>query len=517
MKRSQSRVLRSIVRLPHTIMFLNLVWVHAFRPTTRRCLYETSDFCRRVLSPGLQHLRATIDSSSPTEYVSEYRINGINLTNDDDLDELFHQFDRNEEDVPRPTANGGYTHTSASKAKISQANKGKTPWNKGQQRSEEVKARIAAGVRAKNRERFLEKLKNLGLTEEEYNEQKKRERAAKDKERRARRTENGGYRHTPETKQKISSILKEKYASGEIDGRRNVDPSKVRRGFSHSEETRAKISASLRKRWSEDPEYRATMLAKTVAGNSQEHVRKKISETLKKKWQDDEFRFAMLEKMSAASRDTHREKISSAMKAKWQDAEYRKRTLEAISKQRREAAAERGITLPPRRIRNKPARPAVPRASAPPSLVTSTSESLRQLRPRGLGETEAIKVVAPKKPKTKAAPVVRPAAVRPVAVASKILLDLEDDDDDDDDEFEFSITDKPRVTGSSNSDSSPKQQKKKSTKSKNGDKEQLREERRDLYDFLYGDEEGTRSNLASVFALGDENLDEFDPYGLEDF
>ncbi|GAX26351.1 hypothetical protein FisN_16Lh193 [Fistulifera solaris] len=516
MKRSQSRMRRNIVKLPHTLLFLNLVWVHAFRPTTRRCLYQTTDFYRKVLSPSLQHLRATIDSSSQTEYVSTYRINGINLTNDGDLDELFHQLDQ--DDVPRPTKNGGYTHTSASKAKISQANKGKTPWNKGQQRSEEVKARIAAGVRAKNRERFLEKLKNLGLTEEEYNEQKKRERAAKDRERRARLTEKGGYRHTPETKQKISSILKEKYASGEIDGKRNVDPSKVRRGFSHSEETRAKISASLRKRWSEDPEYRATMLAKTGAGNSQEHVRQKISETLKRKWQDDEFRSAMLEKMGAANRDTHREKISSAMKAKWQDAEYRKRTLEAISKQRREAAAERGTTLPPRRKRNKPAGPAVPRASAPPSLLTSTSDSLRQLRPRGLGKAETIKVVSPRKPKEKATPALRPAAVRPVAVASKMLMDLDDEDDeDDDDEFEFSITDKPRVKSSSSSHSAPNQQKKKLAKSKNGDKEQLREERRDLYDFLYGDEEGTRSNLASVFALGDENLDEFDPYGLEDF
>ena len=42
----------------------------------------------------------------------------------------------------------------------------------------------------------------------------------------------------------------------------------------------------------------------------------------------------------------------------------------------------------------------------------------------------------------------------------------------------------------------------------------LREERRDLYDLLYG-EEGS-SSFARL-DLEDENLDTFDPYGLEDF
>ena len=42
-----------------------------------------------------------------------------------------------------------------------------------------------------------------------------------------------------------------------------------------------------------------------------------------------------------------------------------------------------------------------------------------------------------------------------------------------------------------------------------GDVTQLRENRRDLYDLLYGD--------TKALSLGDENLEEFDPYGLEDF
>lgn len=150
-------------------------------------------------------------------------------------------------DIPMPTEAGGYTHTNASRAKISAANKGKVPWNKGKGRSEEVKRKIAEGVRRKNRERFLAKLEDMGLTEEEYEHQKKEERRKKDAERRARRTENGGYRPTEETKQKISKILKEKFASGEI--KRAPRASSSRKGFKHSEETRAKISAALRKKW----------------------------------------------------------------------------------------------------------------------------------------------------------------------------------------------------------------------------------------------------------------------------
>lgn len=153
------------------------------------------------------------------------------------------------DDIPRPTEAGGYTHTSASKAKISAANKGKTPWNKGKSRSEEVKQRIAEGVRRKNRERFLLKLQEMGITEEEYEAKKKEERRIKDAERRARRTEKGGYKPTEETKAKISKVLKEKFAKGEIKKREYSGP--FRKGFTHSEETRAKISETLKKKWAE--------------------------------------------------------------------------------------------------------------------------------------------------------------------------------------------------------------------------------------------------------------------------
>ncbi len=155
----------------------------------------------------------------------------------------------NELDVPTLTAAGGYTHTTTSRAKISAANKGKVPWNKGKGRSEETKRKIAEGVRRKNRERFLQKLKDMGVTEEEYEQQKKEERRKKDAERRARRTANGGYTPTEETKAKISKILKKKYAEGGVKRKKSSKP--ARKGFKHSEATRAKISESLRKKWSE--------------------------------------------------------------------------------------------------------------------------------------------------------------------------------------------------------------------------------------------------------------------------
>jgi hypothetical protein len=257
--------------------------------------------------------------------------------------------EEDDDDVPRLTENGGYSHTQASRAKISAANKGKVPWNKGLNRTDEVKARIAAGVRAKNRERFLEKLQDMGLTEEEYEEKKRKERTAKEAERRARRTEKGGYRPTEETKRKISNILKQKFAAGEIKPR-PINPIHVRRGFTHSEETRQKISESLRKRWASDAEYRAKMIDASTRVNTKEEVRQKISESLRNKWQsDDSFRTDMMNKIASRKRrienadgtyeichhdENHRAKISAAMKAKWQDVEYREKTLQSLASRR---------------------------------------------------------------------------------------------------------------------------------------------------------------------------------------
>ena len=153
-------------------------------------------------------------------------------------------------DTPTLTEAGGYTHTKLSRAKISAGNRGKTPWNKGRKRSEAEKLKISEGVRHRNRIKFLAKIQALNMTEDEFLADKKEKRRIREAERRARRTENGGYRTTEETKAKISKVLKAKYANGEIKKRTNTS-SFIRRGFSHSDETKDKIRATLKKKWAE--------------------------------------------------------------------------------------------------------------------------------------------------------------------------------------------------------------------------------------------------------------------------
>jgi hypothetical protein len=395
-----------------------------------------------------------------------------------------------EEEVPTPTQNGGYTHTTASKAKIAAANKGKTPWNKGVSHSEEVRARIAAGVRANNRERFLQKLQDIGLTEQEYEAQQAEERRKTEEGKQARRTAKGGYRPTDETKAKISKILKEKHAKGEIKRRSTVDPSKVRRGFTHSEETRAKISEALKKRWANDPEYREKMKTHVTRTNTKPETRQRISETLKKKWRDPEFRAEMLEKMSHRDNtmqhnEDHRRKISEAMKAKWQDKEYREKTLKSIANRRGNGPASRPKTK-----------------TATKGSSSEASSSMNVVQARKAGDT----------PKKKRA---RKKAIR-IAEQGEDAI----------------VARQPRPKGAAKK-TTTKNKAKGKKKEPDGSVNRLREERRDLFDLLYGDEEFDSSDEDSSttgsnpsldedevefeFGFGDEDLDSYDPYGLEDY
>lgn len=425
-------------------------------------------------------------------------------------------------DVPHPTANGGYSHTTSSRAKISAANKGKTPWNKGKPRSPEVKARIAAGVRAKNRQVFLKKLEDMGLTEEVYEAQKKEQLRIKDADRESRKTPNGGYRPTEETKKKISRILKEKHAKGEVKPRSKADPNKIRKGFTHSEETRKKISDSLRKRWQDDEGFQKKM---KQSFNSRQDVRKRISESLKKKWQDPEFRNGMMEKISQrkSGKDAmdydkdHRKKISEAMKRKWQDASYREKTLSSIKK----SAQTRKVTTSPRKSR-----------------ASTTAKSKTKTKARGLEELKPMTATDISKRKT-----VKKRVTRKRASTAKV--------DKNDDVTVVTAVRKPKsqpnkvkgVTLSTATSSSinlssedeipvekeKKKKNKKKKKEKDGSVTRLREERRDLFDLLYGDddgddEDGDVGNLLSESSsdpldtlLGDEDLDSFDPYGLDDY
>lgn len=417
---------------------------------------------------------------------TETKINGNILNGLDKSTTLPSMISSIAKDVPMPTENGGYTHTTESKAKISAANKGKTPWNKGKKRSEETKARIAAGVRAKNRERFLQKLKDMGLTEEEYEAQKKEERRKKEADKRARRTAKGGYRPTEETKAKISKILKEKFKNGEIKPRK-IDPNKVRKGFKHSDETKAKISESLRKRWANDPDYREKMKNQVKKANTKEETRARISATLKKKWQDPDFRSKMMEKINSRQTnfkhdDAHREKISQAMKKKWQDEEYRSKALKSIQ----------------RRKNPEPATRTAKRKSAVKGSTSSKAADVRMVEPIIKGGAKKTKTAKRKRKK-----VIRLVEKGEDVVSATTVTKV--------------TKVKPTTKGKK---ASPKKQNKKK-KEPDGSVNRLREERRDLFDLLYGDEDDEANEneapQSKDFSLGDEDLDSFDPYGLDDY
>jgi NUMOD3 motif len=437
----------------------------------------------------------------------------------------------NDQDTPRPTANGGFTHTSASRAKISAANKGKTPWNKGKSRSDEVRARIAAGVRAKNRERLLKKLEEMGLTEEDYLLQKKEEKRKREAEKRARRTANGGYKPTAETRAKISKALKEKHASGQVK-KREVDLSKVRRGFTHSEETRRKISETLKKKWNSDNQYREHMTESCTKANSREETRRKIAESLRKRWADPEFREEMTKRMSTSRSgrgsitydDSYRKKISDAMKKKWQDPEYREKTLTSIQKSAQNRTSSDSTPRRPAKKKTantknvgmqllNPLSPAdlamrKKKKMAKKKKMKGAVAALKSLEPR-----EGAVALQPLEPRKASTTNSKLKGSRPPSNELKSTIELE------------VVTEKKQ-----------KKKKRKKSKENDGSVTRLKEERRDLFDFLYGDEDSllldddedsfdigvngaaAESTLSKMgILLGDEDLDSFDPYGLDDY
>ena len=72
----------------------------------------------------------------------------------------------------RRTDKGGYAHTTSSRRKIGEANKGNVPWNKGKNRSEESKAKIRLAVGARNQAILDANLKKIGMSQEEYDKVK---------------------------------------------------------------------------------------------------------------------------------------------------------------------------------------------------------------------------------------------------------------------------------------------------------------------------------------------------------
>lgn len=90
----------------------------------------------------------------------------------------------------RKTDKGGYAHSKLSRSRISKANTGNTPWNKGQQRSEADKAKIAASVKARNTLILREQLKNSNMTEMEFHSIRREIKLMRERIRRVKMTRN---------------------------------------------------------------------------------------------------------------------------------------------------------------------------------------------------------------------------------------------------------------------------------------------------------------------------------------
>jgi NUMOD3 motif len=86
----------------------------------------------------------------------------------------------------RKTEAGGYSHTIESRLRISQANRGNTPWNKGRKWSDLDKAKITAGVRARNHLLAKRQREAFGLSEAEADRLKKQVKYVREKVRRIR-------------------------------------------------------------------------------------------------------------------------------------------------------------------------------------------------------------------------------------------------------------------------------------------------------------------------------------------
>ncbi len=279
----------------------------------------------------------------------------------------------------------------------------------------------------------------------------------------------------------------------------------------------------------------------TFTRNGENKMRKKISNTLKEKWKDPEFRAKMMERMKTRKKpagglkESQRKKISEAMKLKWQDEKYRNKTIEGMEKHRRTVST---TTRKPRK-----------------TTRTVQKKGIMQLTPTSLPKKKRKKKKATTTINGTASIKASRQVARPIATAASEVESLK-----------------------------PKTKRKKTTKKKkkkidatasteDGDIQRLREERRDLFDLLYGDDPGFLDNdddddddffissstaavavtaskssselldnrvngvghtngknnkkknkrraLSSLLGdnadFDDENLDDFDPYGLEDF
>lgn len=255
--------------------------------------------------------------------------------------------------------------------------------------------------------------------------------------------------------------------------------------------------------------------------------RQKISNTLKEKWKDPAFRQKMMESMkdrkspSSTASKAQRAKISEAMKKKWQDAEYRRKAMKGMEKYRE--------GLPPRPVRTTTPKKKVDGIMA----VTPITNSSVKLKKRAVQKSVKVSsaTAGVKKVKKKKA-----AKKRMNSKESRVTL---------------------ASTAQKKDGPNPVRELDVKTLSDDGDISRMREERRDLYDLLYGDEgddhtendlsdddieeagpgvldldllgkevfdepitdepKGLSSFFTGTADLDDEDLDDFDPYNLDDY
>lgn len=285
----------------------------------------------------------------------------------------------NEEKPPKRKEILGTPHTEESKAKISAANKGNVPWNKGKRHSEETRQKIAATLKARAAKAKAAKhalmLTELNITNEEWTAQE-----VQKKKMPRNNTLSEGVR------KKISDALKMKWENPEYRAHmRKIQKEKPTRV--HSDETRMKISQTLKKKWAANETYRSIVTER--AGTQSSETRAKISATLRARWEDESFREKMANITRSPRTKEHRQHISDAVKAKWEDEEYRNRTIAGIRKANGNRTVRprvsrprttptkftrgRKVSITVRGKRDDIPEPAAPRRPRPKRTVTSMS------------------------------------------------------------------------------------------------------------------------------------------------
>ncbi len=225
------------------------------------------------------------------------------------------QSTENVPEIPR-----AFMHNSQARAKISEANKGKRPWNLGKNQTEETRRKIAETLAKRGAEIKAGKAAALNLTIQEYDRQRKRKNARNQKMAKLAKINVTRI----DWKVVMSERMKERWKDPEYRERL------CRRNTTVSERTRKKISDYMKEKW-KDPVFRAEKGARLKPGSE---GRYRAAQKLRERWlQEEEFRSRMLLNLNTNNRSEElRQRISDTVKRLWQDPVYRNKTLTCMSK-----------------------------------------------------------------------------------------------------------------------------------------------------------------------------------------